>query len=117
MSYEIKTIRTLLSGKEMLYVFIELKGVVAGIIVVSHLDKDVIYIDEIFTKPNHRKKGIATTLINFIIKDAKKSSKEAITLGVDKSDGRLGKFYEKLGFKKSYCYPDNSTACMYTYYL
>lgn len=117
MSHEIKTIETSVEGNEILYILCEVNGVVAGICNITHLDKEIIYIDEIFTLEVYRNQGIATTLITYILDLARENNKVAVTLGVDDTENGLGRFYENLGFIKSYCYPDDGTACMYTYFI
>ena len=117
MSYEIKTIETSVDGNETLYIVYEVNGVVAGICNVTHLDKEIIYINEIFTLEVYRNQGIATTLITFILDLARENNKKAVSLGVDFPDNGLGKFYEHVGFKKSYCYPDDGNSCIYTYFI
>ena len=117
MSCIIKTIETSVEGNIILYIIGEVDGQVAGIVNVTHLDKEIIYIDEIFTLEVYRNQGIATTLIIFIIDLARENNKVAVTLGVDNSEGEIGRFYENLGFHKTYCYPDSGSACIYTYFI
>lgn len=72
--------------------------------IVSFLNYSLIYdrmeIEYIYTKDEYRNQGIASLLLNYLVKLGRESNCLNITLEVRMSNERAIKFYEKNGFKK-----------------
>lgn len=79
------------------------------------------HIMNIAVDEKYRRKGIATEILNIIIKDGIKNGIRAFTLEVRKSNTSAIKLYEKVGFKsvgiRPRYYPDKEDACIYWLYL
>lgn len=61
---------------------------------------DALYVSNLAVSPSYRRKGVATYLLNFVVRLANQLDKSRIELSVNKANMPALKLYIKQGFKK-----------------
>jgi ribosomal protein S18 acetylase RimI-like enzyme len=64
----------------------------------EYLGRDA-FIDEIFIKESHRRKGIGTEAIRFVLRACNELGVQALHLEVEKANRGARAFYEQIGFE------------------
>ena len=106
LNYKIDTQKTKVDGKEKLIVYALDKHtlvMIGSCIVDMHSETPLLH--NLFIDENHRRKGIATDIVNLIITRCKDRKKRSICMNVKKENWAI-KFYEKLGFSVVFDYPE-----------
>lgn len=57
--------------------------------------------EDLIVLPSHRGRGVATSLVEFVVQEARKKGVLRLTLLTDKQNQRAHKLYRKLGFTDS----------------
>ncbi|MFP4457675.1 MAG: N-acetyltransferase family protein [Clostridia bacterium] len=94
--------KLLVNSENQMIVVAECDDVVCGyaITVISHMPNfDTVRLDQIYVAPDFRSKGIAQSMIDFIIEHAKKERIFEISLRVNSQNLSAINFYKKKGFK------------------
>ena len=89
----------LLVNEKATYYTFKVENQIIGYIGYWMLDDDI-HITNLAVAPIFRKKGVASQLINFVIKEAKMISVSRVSLEVRMTNQEAIKLYEKLGFNK-----------------
>jgi ribosomal protein S18 acetylase RimI-like enzyme len=79
------------------YRFIKIK--LLDFLVLSKINKDDLYLNELAIIPNEQNKGFGTFLLNETLRIAKEGNFRRVVLDVKISNKNAQKLYEKLGFK------------------
>ena len=91
--------KDILDNYKINYCYKKNNKVIGNILIEETLD--VINIVDVFVIEEERRKGIASSLLNVVIKDYK-GKKDKIMLEVRKSNERAINLYKKCGFKEIY---------------
>lgn len=89
----------LLVNEKATYYTFKVENQIIGYIGYWLLDDDI-HITNLAVAPIFRKKGVASQLINFVIKEAKMIGVSCVSLEVRIANPEAIKLYEKLGFNK-----------------
>jgi len=102
LNHNIEEIRRILSSDHFIGYEARLNTKVVAYIlaelIVTPSGRSAMYIYYLYTAERHRKNGIATILINMVIKYSKKTGCSCIMLTCDGSDINLVSYYKKNGF-------------------
>ena len=74
---------------------------IVGMLFASHIKSNEFYIGNLYTNPEHRKKGVGSKLVKRCIKNAYILKCDAILLDVEFKKPGLLNFYGKLGFMRA----------------
>ncbi len=88
-----------LQGSKEMYVLIKDKEIIGFTGIIYYKWNNTLKVSDIFVIPEHRRKGYALELINFLIDKAKKTNYRCI-IAEAPSLNNASKLYEKAGFRK-----------------
>jgi ribosomal protein S18 acetylase RimI-like enzyme len=90
-------------NKGKIIVFEKEKTIVGYSILIPYWSNEyggnVLHIDELYVKPEHRKRGVATSFLKQLVRT--KHDAVALELEVTPSNTRAMKYYRKLGFRNT----------------
>lgn len=102
--------KVIINGENSDIIVAERNGVICGMVCVDYVNKpetpyskarNFYHVQEIAVDVNHRRRGVAKELLEFMIADAKKRNLGKIELDVWEFNDSAIEFYQAVGFRKT----------------
>ena len=107
---DVQLMQMKVDGNKWLGVFAMVDGKVVGTATVGSLDKDIVWVSDLFVQKKFRRKGVATAMLEAVMGHCAENDKLGISLNVGSENDKARRLYEGMGFVKTFDYDDGENS-------